>query len=527
MAVAAKNKTLAERFGGKIIPPRKARPSNLKKPAEKKPDNDGQRQPGTGTAPAQLARVDRDRILVDRDFDFRPFINAPACLKTTEKSGWKFAPIRVRRTLNIPSPLADNIHPGRLPEIKTLCEAFGRKGYNGSNQEVWLSWKRAYDLWNNHYIEGRVNVKWVQESMEKMREKMKNRSKKRKWPVETKKTEPPSMKVYERRSGLLEELPDPGEGRKWIGTTDSEVRKVLKGTKYERTQQMIRKKKKKGNVVGFQQQPFLQLRPSASREGGEEEGKKPAMELVKLNFSNGDQNKGKTYSNLDKPSPEKKEELERIKLGAQLSLQTEGAWVQQMGHLLSYDDDEYEEVDMEKEVEEVAYSDFWFWDLVDNPDALKALKKQKLTKEGPPRVMYHRNGKSSAEGDEYMAEEEEEEDNDEHLDNWKFDLDEAPGSSGGFVSMRVLAAGLNSDDNEDYFEERIQERVENTVWRPRRVGEEPQDINGTDVERAKAEQEEANESDFARFRPVTEFEVDGGVDCATAPFPASCSLTSH
>jgi hypothetical protein len=39
---------------------------------------------------------------------------------------------------------------------------------------VWASWKRAWDLWNNHYIEGRVNPVWVAEEWERKKEDREN-----------------------------------------------------------------------------------------------------------------------------------------------------------------------------------------------------------------------------------------------------------------------------------------------------------------------------------------------------------------
>jgi hypothetical protein len=57
-----------------------------------------------------------------------------------------------------PSPLAANITPEQLANLKNHLT--GPKS-NNRGKEIWESWKRAWDLWNNNYIEGRVDPEWV------------------------------------------------------------------------------------------------------------------------------------------------------------------------------------------------------------------------------------------------------------------------------------------------------------------------------------------------------------------------------
>jgi len=72
----------------------------------------------------------------------------------------------------IPSPLSSGISPGILYQLKEFLvgkreeetKIRGRRA--GKGLEVWKSWKRAYDLWNNHYIEGRVDPEWVRDRWE-------------------------------------------------------------------------------------------------------------------------------------------------------------------------------------------------------------------------------------------------------------------------------------------------------------------------------------------------------------------------
>jgi hypothetical protein len=46
-------------------------------------------------------------------------------------------------------------------------------------KEIWESWKRAWDLWNNHYIEGRVDPVWVKEEYEKSKKEYEEEMKER------------------------------------------------------------------------------------------------------------------------------------------------------------------------------------------------------------------------------------------------------------------------------------------------------------------------------------------------------------
>ncbi|KAH8602053.1 hypothetical protein B0O99DRAFT_735526 [Bisporella sp. PMI_857] len=98
-------------------------------------------------------------------YDFSPFHEAPAVLKKRLPDG-KVHVITIPET-TIPSPVADGITPTRVFNLRRELLG-GEKSpkliggdYGGNGKEVWESWKRAWDLWNNHYIEGRVNPDWV------------------------------------------------------------------------------------------------------------------------------------------------------------------------------------------------------------------------------------------------------------------------------------------------------------------------------------------------------------------------------
>lgn len=98
-------------------------------------------------------------------YDFTPFLTAPAVQKVAAESANTPVIISIPTT-KIPSPLAPDLGPN---EIKSLHDHLCGPG-NGNNtkrrqrgKETWLSWKRAWDLWNNHYIEGREAPEWIRD----------------------------------------------------------------------------------------------------------------------------------------------------------------------------------------------------------------------------------------------------------------------------------------------------------------------------------------------------------------------------
>lgn len=108
-------------------------------------------------------------------YDFAPFMDAPAVLETAQREGG-LQVVNIPDTA-IPSPLAANITPGAISKLKeSLVGRGGRDSCAGGNgREVWASWKRAWDLWNNHYIEGRVNPVWVAEEWPRMKTEVEER----------------------------------------------------------------------------------------------------------------------------------------------------------------------------------------------------------------------------------------------------------------------------------------------------------------------------------------------------------------
>jgi hypothetical protein len=69
----------------------------------------------------------------------------------------------------IPSPLSREITPGTLYKLREWLVGKGKDeisiggGKAGNGLEVWKCWKRAYALWNNFYVQGRVDPEWVRD----------------------------------------------------------------------------------------------------------------------------------------------------------------------------------------------------------------------------------------------------------------------------------------------------------------------------------------------------------------------------
>ncbi|KAG0652883.1 hypothetical protein D0Z07_0410 [Hyphodiscus hymeniophilus] len=105
-------------------------------------------------------------------WDFTPFLTAPAVKAKSREEG-KVNLLNIPRT-KIPSPLASNLSPRQVIDIHESLVGEGGGGGGDHGKEIWLSWKRAWDLWNNHYVEGRVNPVWVGEEWER-REKAKEK----------------------------------------------------------------------------------------------------------------------------------------------------------------------------------------------------------------------------------------------------------------------------------------------------------------------------------------------------------------
>ncbi|KAK6600355.1 hypothetical protein H4I96_07681 [Botrytis cinerea] len=85
---------------------------------------------------------------------------------------------------------------------------------------------------------------------------------------------------------------------------------------------------------------------------------------------------------------------------------------------------------------------------------------------------------------------------------------EEDGSSGGFFAMKDFTEYAVPDEDDANFQE-YYDPVENSVWRPRQVGE----------QHVKIDMDEEPDA----FLQNSQFEIDGGVDCGRSPYPAPSS----
>ncbi|KAK0119755.1 hypothetical protein ONS95_011189 [Cadophora gregata] len=114
-------------------------------------------------------------------YDFSPFQHAPGVAAQIRKYG---APqiVDIPQT-TIPSPLAPCLAPDTVAGLKRrlLGDGSGKAVFReeSAGAEVWASWKRAWDLWNNHYIEGRVSPVWIREEYERLKKEMEDARDKR------------------------------------------------------------------------------------------------------------------------------------------------------------------------------------------------------------------------------------------------------------------------------------------------------------------------------------------------------------
>ncbi|RDL30700.1 uncharacterized protein BP5553_10045 [Venustampulla echinocandica] len=215
-------------------------------------------------------------------FDFSPFLSAPAISETVKQVG-SLQPVYIPETL-IPSPFAPNIRPNQLFELKySLYEEHG----NVKGKEIWISWKRAWDVWNNHYIEGRVNQEWVKGELERREKELKSRRRKKKTihPSKSPETAQKIPKVYTTFAGDNPPSPDPGT--KWVKARNTtEViteRKIMKKTGRNVTvKRMIKRlRTRPGGVITYRRGSRRPLMKKVKVEGVEKWVKSDIYQYVK------------------------------------------------------------------------------------------------------------------------------------------------------------------------------------------------------------------------------------------------------
>jgi hypothetical protein len=157
-------------------------------------------------------------------FDFAPFLTAPAVQNVASASANAPVIIHIPPT-PCPSPLAPNLSPQTIKNLhEHLCgPANGNNSkHRQRGKEIWLSWKRAWDLWNNYYIEGRVDPLWIGQEYRNLKMKFekdrkrsnleqqnKMNSRRRRWYLET---QGPYLRRFARTA------PRNRAGRTWVPT---------------------------------------------------------------------------------------------------------------------------------------------------------------------------------------------------------------------------------------------------------------------------------------------------------------------
>ncbi|KAH6723184.1 hypothetical protein BKA61DRAFT_663918 [Leptodontidium sp. MPI-SDFR-AT-0119] len=103
-------------------------------------------------------------------YNFSPFQEVPGIAALMRRYGTPQIVDIPQST--IPSPLAPDLAPGTIEVLKRRLVGNGSGIEKRGGAEVWASWKRAWDLWNNYYIEGRVAPVWIREEYERLKKEM-------------------------------------------------------------------------------------------------------------------------------------------------------------------------------------------------------------------------------------------------------------------------------------------------------------------------------------------------------------------
>lgn len=102
-------------------------------------------------------------------WDFSPFLSSPAVIGRRDLEG-SLQVVNIPDSV-IPSPFAPNLTPSTLVKIKEHLLGTNDHPGPGNGKEVWESWKRAWDIWNNHYIERRVNPVYIAEEFQGLKKR--------------------------------------------------------------------------------------------------------------------------------------------------------------------------------------------------------------------------------------------------------------------------------------------------------------------------------------------------------------------
>ncbi|KAL2070751.1 hypothetical protein VTL71DRAFT_13777 [Oculimacula yallundae] len=478
-------------------------------------------------------------------YDFTPFFNAPGVAAEVRHYG---APqiVDIPQTA-IPSPLAPDLAPNTVESLRERLVGNGSSAGHVKGDEVWASWKRAWDLWNNHYIEGRVAPLWIKEEYERLKKEMgKVRDKRRS-------DEQMQRSRTRRRPGRVHTVgpatvfsmaqPEAAPGKYYRQTTETRPTGMVL-VKEKQPRPKAGKKlvyKRKGEV--YQEYPDRFVTEIVQVERVVPKKTTPIRSWADVIATT--QAKLPLPEGSDEPEPPETviehtlEERQKMRFG---TIDVYGDKISP--NLMSYEEvNQY--VDTHGALPEVAVTDpptfisqrpeMWY------PETEPSLGEMKIMAEDGTVVVHEFEDievDTLKEGDGVLLGWVEEDlsvgdmdiDDDVNEDFRNLPVaDEEPavaykradlverddGLSGGFFPMKLLDEYPEPDETEeDDAESDWLDAIQNTVWRPRHVGEKTLRI-------------EIDEP----FKPVTAtkncLEVDGGVDCGRSPYPVLRSVTEY
>jgi hypothetical protein len=427
-------------------------------------------------------------------YDLTPFLSCPAVIARSKKDAYPgYAPeikvLPIPETA-IPSPLAANLAPERIWSLKEfLCgkvtgdadgngNANGGYGGNGGNErgkEIWLSWKRAWDLWNNHYIEGRVNPVWVAEEWKRREKKEKNakRDRERKQRM---------GRMSGQRGGGVPDGDGEGSNLSLVGTDDEDVRR-------ENGSDVVFIRGDSCLLGRVAEVPDLDSEEEVGRHGGH---------LMRRSDT------GQEWGPLP-PTAERKKWIK-----------TECLHTNDSGE--DRFDEEWEEVDesVEKRLPPSPPGGGG-----GNPPSPPPPPSDHSGPDPPDSNPKTKHIGHSDQGDDDDDDDDDDDGNDDY-DDYDDDADiivnhrtiNRDGSSGGYYPIKDLADYRlpENDPISDTYSD-WQDVTSNSVWRPRRIGEKKLKID--------------LDEDIEEFFKNSDMEVWGGVDCGRSPYPVRFAISQY
>ncbi|QSZ34322.1 hypothetical protein DSL72_005913 [Monilinia vaccinii-corymbosi] len=496
-------------------------------------------------------------------YDFSPFLHAPAVQDRILANRQQIPLVSQIPQTRIPSPLAENLHPSVIKDLHDYMLGRGKyaspstrkfEGDSGDGQEVWAAWKRAWDIWNNHYMEGRVNEVWVSRVYKQWEAYIAQQAKKGKKPFEGPGARRPlrrkktrigkayrtESKALEQLEASIDEIAQGREGFKKRAMEDLKARFRLNrhlGNGYvefsEQLEEWQRRnwyqpKWKDYEDYKNKSPEYLPLTMDDVYDELHGDVQERVKELLHVDFWKKDPKLESRLGTIEYAIAlarwEQLPEVRRCRLTVRPSWRVmrpverlEEKYIESaMKRTSPAVIDEFRELMETNRKMGIGYIEY-SWQLAHYNINMQAHKGeidpaiQELEKPDPADYIDKAHPGKADEGTEPVtAIDREEEDDDQDED----DIDpnhltrplpvEDNGSSGGFFAMKDFAEYAVPDEDDESFEE-YYDPIENSVWRPIQVGEREVRI--------------AMDEDPDTFLKNSQFEIDGGVDCGRSPYP--------